>query len=525
MKREDLMKLLGGFAAGTLTEAERRELFEAALQNQELFEALALEEPLRDALSDPYGRRRVLAALNREPAGWRERIGAWLGRRPAVTPEPEILGDIAFQDAAPSDALVSASRVLGRPHTVAYKAAPLSPSWWRRPIAWTAAGSLAATVVLCVVLVRTNRTAKEAGIRQVAMVRPPAPEESNALTAPPATDKLVAKPAEVKREETPPQVARRASVPAAGELKPAKDRGVVGGVAAPPELAARDHRGFSQDQVAVVEPPPAPAKVAAPVPPTSGNEERLAAAPPPPPHAAAVAAPAPAPPASFAEVAPEVSQRQAGRAAKSVIAKQEANASRRDAAPAMALSRARLDAGGARDLFYSGSARTSLVAGGALGEMKKEKEQAAPMNAPAPARALGLRYTLLRRGLDGRYFELPPDSPIAAGEDARLRIESNEAAYLYVWLNGAPVFSGPVAARRPEMIPAAPGRVVAVLARQAESADTQAVPEHTRAALEGTPPLVDRPAALRPRDQSVYVANPSPAPDARVFADLTLNSR
>ena len=64
MKREDIRKLLGGYATGTLTEEERQALFEAALEDQELFDALAKEQPLRDLLEDPAARAQLLAALD-----------------------------------------------------------------------------------------------------------------------------------------------------------------------------------------------------------------------------------------------------------------------------------------------------------------------------------------------------------------------------------------------------------------------------------------------------------------------------
>ena len=53
MKRDDIDKLLGGYATGTLTAEEREALFAAALEDQQLFEALAGEEPLRELLQDP----------------------------------------------------------------------------------------------------------------------------------------------------------------------------------------------------------------------------------------------------------------------------------------------------------------------------------------------------------------------------------------------------------------------------------------------------------------------------------------
>ena len=52
MRPEDIRKLLGGYATGTLTAEERQALFEAALDDQALFDALAKEQPLRDLLDE-----------------------------------------------------------------------------------------------------------------------------------------------------------------------------------------------------------------------------------------------------------------------------------------------------------------------------------------------------------------------------------------------------------------------------------------------------------------------------------------
>ena len=48
MDRQGIQKLLGGYATGTLTPEEQQLLFEAALSDQELFDALAREQSLRD---------------------------------------------------------------------------------------------------------------------------------------------------------------------------------------------------------------------------------------------------------------------------------------------------------------------------------------------------------------------------------------------------------------------------------------------------------------------------------------------
>jgi ferric-dicitrate binding protein FerR (iron transport regulator) len=70
MNRDDIQKLLGGYATGTLTPEEQQALFEAALTDQELFDALAREQALRDVLSDPTARAHLLAAIDDVPAPW-----------------------------------------------------------------------------------------------------------------------------------------------------------------------------------------------------------------------------------------------------------------------------------------------------------------------------------------------------------------------------------------------------------------------------------------------------------------------
>lgn len=70
MKPEDAKKLLGGYATGTLTEAEQEALFAAALDDQELFDALGREQSLREVLQDPAVKAELLAALDERPRRW-----------------------------------------------------------------------------------------------------------------------------------------------------------------------------------------------------------------------------------------------------------------------------------------------------------------------------------------------------------------------------------------------------------------------------------------------------------------------
>jgi len=83
MSREEIQKLLGGYATDTLSEAERSALYEAALEDQELFDALAKDQALRDVLQEPFARQQLLDALGPARAPARIRAWQWL-RQPAA---------------------------------------------------------------------------------------------------------------------------------------------------------------------------------------------------------------------------------------------------------------------------------------------------------------------------------------------------------------------------------------------------------------------------------------------------------
>jgi hypothetical protein len=83
MKNEEIHKLLGGYATNTLTESERRALFEAALEDQELFNALQDEQALKQLLADPASREATQRALEqpveKQHSAWWSRRWLWGG--------------------------------------------------------------------------------------------------------------------------------------------------------------------------------------------------------------------------------------------------------------------------------------------------------------------------------------------------------------------------------------------------------------------------------------------------------------
>jgi Domain of unknown function (DUF4384) len=87
MTQEEIRKLLGGYATDALSADQRRMLFEAALEDQELFNALQNEDALRELLADPVSRAQVRTALesskNTRPGfAWRRWL--WGVALPAV---------------------------------------------------------------------------------------------------------------------------------------------------------------------------------------------------------------------------------------------------------------------------------------------------------------------------------------------------------------------------------------------------------------------------------------------------------
>jgi hypothetical protein len=77
---DDVRNLLGGYATGILTEQERTRLYEAALEDPALFEALADEQALRNLLDDSAARAHVLAAIENRRFSILASFRDWLER-------------------------------------------------------------------------------------------------------------------------------------------------------------------------------------------------------------------------------------------------------------------------------------------------------------------------------------------------------------------------------------------------------------------------------------------------------------
>ncbi len=118
MTPDEARKLLGGYATGSLTEAERTALFQAALEDQELFDELAGEQVLKEVLDEPGARQRLIAALE-SPRKHR----AWLWVTAAATVAVAVVIGIVVSNRTPPPP-EQIAQVLKSPEPVAAPVAP-----------------------------------------------------------------------------------------------------------------------------------------------------------------------------------------------------------------------------------------------------------------------------------------------------------------------------------------------------------------------------------------------------------------
>jgi hypothetical protein len=201
MSEHDLEKLLGGFAADTLTPEEKQTLYTAALQDQQLFNALADEQALKELLSDPDVRRRLLASLKQKSASGFDGSLSWL-------------------------------------------------DWFRRPAGIAFAGGLAAAALAVVLGVKIYQDSLRQAAQSVATeeVKPATPQavgpqaKAKENVAPaidlPKKDTLIDKLAKRERSTPPPSKNERTSDVARDSLKQRSEQGEVRGQAEVP-VAAR----------------------------------------------------------------------------------------------------------------------------------------------------------------------------------------------------------------------------------------------------------------------------------------------
>lgn len=162
MTREEALLLVGGYATKTLTPAEREALFQAALDDQEVFDALLREQPLRELLEDTVSRQAILQALEKPRAAWFRSPWAWIPAaaiaaacmaillypvRKAPPPPPRLTAQVAVPAPTPRDQVSPEAPKMKQEqaHTRAAAAAPAPraapPAIWERPMAGVAGGA------------------------------------------------------------------------------------------------------------------------------------------------------------------------------------------------------------------------------------------------------------------------------------------------------------------------------------------------------------------------------------------------
>jgi len=369
MSEHDLEKLLGGFAADTLTPEEKQTLYTAALRDQQLFDALADEQALKELLSDPDVRRRLLTSLEQKSASGAGGSLSWL-------------------------------------------------DWFRRPAGLAFAGGLAAAALAVVLGVRIYQDSLRQATQSVATedakpasppaLIPPASQpatpqaiepqaKANENVAPaidlPKKDILIDKPAKRERSAAPPSKKERASDVARDSLKQRTEQDEIRRQAEAPVAALSK----SAEEV------------------TSSADQKLAASSAPPataPEPKHIQAPAGG--RIAATVTPALSARalffyggEPGRADTRSMAKEQEQAMKPFAESAARANRPERPLEGLSQLGKAAGTATQF-------------------------RPLGLRYSFVVRGTDGQEREVDAATAKSI-QPVFLTVEANQNAYLQVW--------------------------------------------------------------------------------------------
>jgi len=448
MKREDIRKLLGGYATGTLTAEERQALFEAALEDQELFDALAKEEPLRELLEDPAARARLLAALDDSPL-------------------PSLLG----QALSPANRLPWFRRLVGQALPPANRLPRLEQWLWDHAVG-IAAVACFLTVGGYVAWQARNGwkpTLMAEMERQSIEVRDSAPPEKHRAFDPGAVTR---KPAPAMALPAPPVVAPPRPAPV---NLPAPRMAPLPPPPAPKssQFAVRSFRGETTEVAGAAPPlmtqstngasPPAPksSPVGAPagalpgmpavsIVYDSGSITIGSLGRPDMPQTGAGAAPPSGPGA--AEPRPALGRGAGGFAASRTMGSVQVRAAQgaRDLyGPALAPAALKAESaparaggggggGGGRGGSGGGSAGFGAQAGAAPAATLMQGSRSAANAAARPAASLGVRYQVLRRAASGEYQELAAGSDLAVGDTVKLRFIPNSSGYLCAALAANP---------------------------------------------------------------------------------------
>ena len=122
MTRDEIRSLLGGYATGSLSEAERRILLEAALDDQELFDELGREQALKELLDQSGAKSRLAAVLAPAPKP-RWRLG-WVWAATSAAAAIAVVSIVLLTRPAPKPAEVAQAEL---PKLAEPAPAPVAP--------------------------------------------------------------------------------------------------------------------------------------------------------------------------------------------------------------------------------------------------------------------------------------------------------------------------------------------------------------------------------------------------------------
>jgi len=369
MSEHDLEKLFGGFAADTLTPEEKQALYTAALQDQQLFNALTDEQALKELLADPVVRRRLLQTLKQTSTSGAGGSLSWL-------------------------------------------------DWFRRPAGLAFAGGLAAAAFAVVLGVRIYQDSLKETAQSVATEdakpapppasMPPASQSATNQTVEPQArtkesvapaidlskkDTLIDKPAKRERSVPPPSKNARASDVARDSLNQRSEQDEVRRQAEVPVAALSK----SAEEV------------------TSPAGQKLAAS-------SAPSATAPEP----KQISTPASTLAAGAVTQAVSARALFYGGEAARSDGRSLAQEKEQA-------MKPLAESAPQAGRLAGKMDQVALAGKAAGTDAQLKSLGLRYSFVVRGTDGQEREADAVTAAKSTVPVRLTIETNQDAYLQVW--------------------------------------------------------------------------------------------
>ena len=476
MPEHDLEKLLGGYAVDTLTPEEKKALYTAALQDQQLFNALTDEQALKELLADPVVRRRLLQALKQ-------------------TSTSDAGGSLSWLD------------------------------WFRRPAGLAFAGGLAAAALAVVLGIRIyqdslRQAAQSVAIEDAKSASPPVPMppasqpattqaiEPQAKTkenvAPavdlPKKDTLIDKLAKRERSAPSPSKSARASDVASDSLNQRSEQDEIRREAEAPVTAL----GKPAEEV------------------TSSSDQKLAAS-------SAPSATAPEPKQIQASASTPV----AGAVTRAVSAR--ALFYGREVGRPDGRSMAQEKERAMKPLAESAPQPSRLER-----KMDQFARAGKSGGTATQLRPLGLRYSFVVRGKDGQDREVDAATAAKSTVPVRLTVEANQDAYLQVWKavgsstpqllwpeNGTGQISLRIAAGQRQYIPLPTdsGRVTLTarlsrvpfspITRQEAAMSDRLSPTQLQESFTASSPTGSQ-------EEATYVVNQDPSPTVQIAVDITL---